>query len=103
MLKYFYMNEVNMNQIEITHYSGFVFKRESLEKNSLATEAIAKKLELEVLDQSIDLITFKPCYPDRVQFLVTELKKMNLEYVDDYFVFEIDVPEWLQFSVTINR
>jgi hypothetical protein len=59
---------------------------------------LTKKLELEVLAESAELVTFKSCFPDRVQYLIGEMKKIKLEYVDDYFVLEMDLPEWLVLS-----
>lgn len=84
-----------MNNIPVTNFSGFIFKKSSLESLGIDLVILSKKLELEVLAENTELVTFKPCFPDRVQYLIGEMKKLKLEYVDDYFVLELDLPEWL--------
>jgi hypothetical protein len=84
-----------MSNIKFTNQTGFIFKKEALNRVGISIGKLSSLLELEILDENSDLISMKPCYPDRCKFLIDELKKEKLEYVDDYFILEIDLPAWL--------
>lgn len=87
-----------MNNIPVTNFSGFIFRKSSLESVGVQLTDLSTKIELEMLAENAEIVTFKPCFPDRVQYLIQEMKKLKLEYVDDYFVLELDLPEWLELS-----
>ena len=103
MSKFSLNRGIKMSGIPVTNFSGFVFRKASLKNAGVSLVDLSEKLELEILAENNELVTFKTCFPDRVQFLIGEMKKLRFEYVDDYFVLELDLPEWLVLSCSQNQ
>lgn len=87
--------------IKISNFYGFIIKKEALIRASINLEQLSKIMESSPIDQDVDLISFGPSFgAEAAKNLSKRLESKGLVYVDDYFIFEGDFPEWLSFKVS---
>jgi len=92
-----------MNSIKVTSSYGFIFRKEKLRIKSISNEQLVKVLETEILDENDKRLSFNSCFGrEAANNLIGELSKLNLDYVDDYFLIEGDYPDWLSLRAELN-
>lgn len=86
--------------IRVTQRCGFVLRRDALRERGIPLAAVLAALEAGApLDESEDLISFGPIFPDSLDELHGRLVDVGLVYVDDFFELIMDYPDWLAFRV----
>lgn len=89
--------------IKITSEYGLIIRRDSLIRENITEERICEIMEVkEPMDSNSTLISFGPHYDEEAagNFLM-KLEKEGLRYVEDFFIFFGDFPEWIQFDVKL--
>ena len=91
-----------MSGVKIAQFFGVIVRKESLDSKSLEVASVKRSIETSVFDEDDKLLSFGPCFGEEaVTRLCEKLEVFGLEYVDDYFVFQGEFPEWASFSVQI--
>ncbi|MBL6989885.1 MAG: hypothetical protein ISR65_08905 [Bacteriovoracaceae bacterium] len=92
-----------MSSIKVTNFHGIIIKKDAIASKSINIEEILKALESSPLDESNDLISFGPSFgKEAADEFIKRLEKLGLDYVEDFYVFEGDFPEWISFRVELN-
>ncbi len=91
--------------VKITNYFGLVIRKSSLEEKKIALDTIKTKVfESDPLDENKELISYGPHFGgEEIKVYEERLKKIGLEYVDDYFDFSNDYPDWLDLFVGLKK
>lgn len=85
-----------MSHVRLSSHYGIVIRRASLKLRSVSLEDILQAMEVQQpMDQDEHLISFGPHFgQEAADELIKRLKQLGLEYYDDYFDFNVDIPEW---------
>lgn len=85
-----------MNSISVSTQGGILVRKAALEERQVSEAALLKAMEATQPDNSNEhLFTFGPSFGEEaMDEFVRRLKALGLEYVDDFFVINIDVPDW---------
>jgi hypothetical protein len=91
--------------VKVTNHFGLVINKLSLTKKSIDLNTIKTKVfESAPLDENDDLISYGPHFGgEEMKVYEDRLKKLGLEYVDDYFDFSNDYPGWLNIFVGLKE
>jgi hypothetical protein len=85
--------------VEITHHYGIIVRVQAFEKNGISIAEFVKQTEATFIGQDQDLVSFGPCFGEEAgNRIATRIEALGFEYVSDYFVFNLDVPEWIGLS-----
>ena len=95
--------------IQVTSEFGIIIRKKALldkhidQKSLEATIFLLTSPYSLVIGESDDLMSLGP-YPGRefMEMIGKNLTKLGLEYIDDFFYFYGDFPDWAEFSVTLN-
>lgn len=89
-----------MSLVKTTNFFGILIRKDSIKSKNLNIADIKAMIETALLDENEELLSFGPCFGEEAAAnLSKKLENKGLEYVDDYFIFQGDFPEWLSFSV----
>lgn len=86
-----------MNSIPISTQGGIVVRRAALNEKNVSETALLEAMEVAAPVGSADaqLLSFGPSFGEEaMNEFVQRLRGLGLEYVDDFFCFNMDVPEW---------
>src|SRR4051812_24080229 len=93
------------NPIRLTTTFGIVIRKKAFFERNIDQN----RLKLEVftisspLEENDDLISYGPHFGGEVmEELGKRLSKIGLEYIDDFFYFHGDFPDWAEFSVALK-
>ncbi|NBU21250.1 hypothetical protein EBS43_07560 [bacterium] len=92
------------NPIKISFEFGIVIRKDAITKKQISKEKIAEVFEgSSPLDESDVLLSYGPHFgAEAMEELGKRLSKLGLEYVDDFFYFQGDFPDWAEFSVNLK-
>jgi hypothetical protein len=84
---------------------GIVVRLEPLNKLGLGIDAMVRLLEFDPpLGISDNLVSFGPLFGiEAADELCRRLQELGLEYIDDFFIFTGDFPEWCKFKVSLQE
>ncbi len=90
--------------IKISFEFGIVIRKDAIKTKHIAKEKITEVFEGEKpLDESDVLLSYGPHFgADAMEELGKRLSKLGLEYIDDFFYFQGDFPDWAEFSVNLK-
>lgn len=82
---------------------AFIVRKKSLRDRSLDIRVILGELgHDDGFEESDDLISVQPLFgSDAVMAFVRAFERHGLVYVDDFYVVEIDLPDWLQLQASL--
>lgn len=91
--------------ISITTEYCVTIRVESIKRIGLSEFEVSSLLEFkEPLDKNNDLISFGPSFGiESSDEFIKRLKSIGLYYIDDFFVFYGDFPDWADFKIGIKR
>jgi hypothetical protein len=83
---------------------GIVVRRVPLNRLGISIDAMTEILGFDPpLDVSDELVSFGPLFGiEAADELCRRLQELGLEYIDDFFIFTGDFPEWSSFKVTLK-
>ena len=92
------------NPIKVTFEFGIVIRKDAIEKKNISREKVTAVFEGDKpLDESEVLLSYGPHFGlEAMEELGKRLSKLGLEYIDDFFYFQGDFPDWAAFSVNIK-
>lgn len=86
-----------MKTIKLTAQGGLVVRKAALTSRKIKISQILQVIEsYTVLDESADLISIGPIFPDALDECIQRIKGLGLEYVDDFFELAFDLPDWIR-------
>ena len=89
-----------MDTIKTTNFFGVLIRKDSIARKGHKVSDIKGIIETTLLDENDDLLSYGPCFGEEAaDNLAKKLEGKGLEYVDDYYIFQGDFPEWLSFKV----
>lgn len=89
-----------MNFVRIHPNFGIVVRKRALSEKAVALDEILKVFQGEPLDQDEELLSFGPHFgSEAASGIARTLELLGLTYVDDFFIFAADAPDWCQFGV----
>lgn len=93
-----------MGYIRVMEFS-VVIRSEALKKVRIEVEEVTKLLEFDrPLDMSEEVISYGPCFGGQAaDEFCRRLEGIGLQYIDDFFVFAGDFPEWCSFKVGVVK
>lgn len=85
-----------MNSISVSAQGGILVRKAALDEKHLSESALYEAMEVTQSDNSNDhLIAFGPSFGEEaMNEFARRLKALGLEYVDDFFFINIDIPDW---------
>jgi hypothetical protein len=93
-----------MQFVKATNFFGIIIRKDAISKKSLSIDDIKKLIETDLIDESDELLSFGPCFGEEAADNIgKKLITKGLQYVDDYFIFQGDFPDWMSFKVGLNR
>lgn len=94
------MNEV----IKVTFEYGIVIRKESMSEKRVDRNKLLSALEVDSpASENDDLMTFGPHFgPESMENLGGRIESLGLGYIDDFFYFHGDFPDWAEFSVSLK-
>ncbi|KAB2877342.1 hypothetical protein F9K33_16515 [bacterium] len=83
--------------VKISTPFGILIRLNALMKCNIKRDHILAIMEVDnPLDENENLISFGPHFGEEAAAEFTNrLERIGLRYIDDYFVFKEDIPEWL--------
>jgi hypothetical protein len=91
------------DNVDVTNFYGLIIRIEAIKNLSISKENLNDIMESKPLDQNDFLVSYGPRFgKEASDEFIRRLEKIGLKYVDDFFVFEGDFPEWISFSVKLN-
>ncbi|MBQ0709918.1 MULTISPECIES: hypothetical protein [Brucella/Ochrobactrum group] len=93
-----------MTLVQATCEYGIVIRRGSLKRVDISIEMLCELMEQSPpLDISDDIVSFGPSFGgEAADEFVKRLTAAGLEYLDDFFVFNGDFPDWCRFHVCLR-
>lgn len=90
--------------VKITTFHGIVLRRASLLQRQVKLSEIFDALETtETVDSDELLLSFGPSFgEDAADVFTNRLTELGLRYIDDFFVFSGDFPEWCSFYASLE-
>jgi hypothetical protein len=94
-----------MNTIAATTEYGIVIRRAAVTRKGISYQDVLKAMEVEQpLDGNADLVSFGPSFGEEaMNEFISRLKKLGLEYFDDFFSFAYDMPQWCSVRVGLTN
>ena len=81
--------------IRISQHFGVLVRRASLQEKDVALEQVKVAMESEPLDCDEQLLSYGPHFGgEAADEFIRRLEDLGLSYVDDFYVFECDLPPW---------
>lgn len=92
------------NRIRISFEFGIVIRKEAITTKHISKEKIMEVFEGDKpLDESDVLLSYGPHFgAEAMKELGSRLSQLGLEYIDDFFYFHGDFPDWVEFSVNLK-
>lgn len=82
--------------VEVTPYYGIIIKLDSLARIGLSIPQFCKETEATLLVSDEKIASFDPCFGKEAGDATSQkIEKLSLECVEDYFTFDLDLPEWI--------
>jgi surfactin synthase thioesterase subunit len=83
---------------------GIIIRRDSLKRNEINLEKLCELMEQSPpLDASDDIVSFGPSFGgEAADEFVRRLQVAGLKYLEDFFVFNGDFPDWCRFKVCLK-
>lgn len=80
---------------------GIVIRREILEGKKLDLSPVLEEFHFDqYFDESTDFISLGPFFgSDAADDCMRSLERLGLSYIDDFFIFSGDFPQWCRFEV----
>ncbi len=86
-----------MKFIKVSNFNGFIFRKDGLTKRNITVREIELIMEGQLIDESDSLLSFGPSFGgEAAKEFSDRLEKIGLVYTEDYFAFDIDLPDWLE-------
>lgn len=93
-----------MNVVKVTNFFGIIIRKDAIYKKSLSISDIKDVIETDLIDENDELLSYGPCFGEEAANNISkELESKGLEYVDDYFIFQGDFPDWMSFRVGFDK
>jgi surfactin synthase thioesterase subunit len=81
--------------IRISPDFGVLVRRASLSEKGLSLDQVVAVMESEPLDRDQQLLSFGPHFGgEAADEFTRRLESLGLSFIDDFFVFECDLPAW---------
>jgi hypothetical protein len=91
-----------MAGVRVTKSFDFVFRRDALFKRGVKLSQLIEAMGFdEPSDSDEFLLSFGPYFDNAAETLEPRLKALGFEYYDDYWIFDLLVPDWLDFRVSL--
>jgi hypothetical protein len=83
---------------------GVVVRKAALAERGVSMQQLLDAMEAgQPLDESADLVSFGPHFGSEASDeLSRRLRALGLEYVDDFFVFAGEFPNWCRFGAALE-
>jgi hypothetical protein len=93
-----------MSGISVTPQFGIVVRRAAMRERGIELRDVLEALEADApLDSDEHLLSFGPSFGEEAgDEFVRRLQMLGLDYVDDFFVFFVDVPSWCRFQAYLG-
>ncbi len=93
-----------MNLVEATCEYGLIIRRDSLKRVGINLKEVFELMEQSPpLDISNDIVSFGPLFGgEAADEFVRRLQGAGLKYLEDFFVFNGDFPDWCRFKVCLK-
>ncbi len=93
-----------MSGVKLSKYFGIIIRQEALQRLNVELDTLCQLMDADKpYDEDASLVSFGPHFgPDSADEFMTRLRKLGLIYMDDFFVLWDDVPEWIEFRVSID-
>jgi hypothetical protein len=93
-----------MKFIKVTNFFGIIIRKDAIDKKSLSITDIKDIIDTDLIDENDELLSFGPCFGEEAASNIgKKLESKGLEYVDDYFIFQGDFPDWMSFRVGFDK
>lgn len=91
--------------VKISADFGIVVRKASLIERNVTKREVLLAFEVDTpLGETDDLYSFGPHFgPEASDELCKRLEALGLRYVDDYFVFAPEAPDWCSFGATCQK
>lgn len=85
-----------MNAISVSTQGGILVRKAALSERQVSEAALLEAMEVSQPDNSNEhLLAFDPSFGEEaMNEFVRRLQALGLEYVDDFFFINIDIPDW---------
>lgn len=94
-----------MNSVPVFAQGGIVVRRAALDEKMIDALALSEAMESALPSgyEGAELLSFGPSFGDEAMNEFTKrLTDLGLTYVDDFFCFSVDVPEWCGLRVELK-
>ncbi|MEH6697524.1 MAG: hypothetical protein V7672_02385 [Brevundimonas sp.] len=90
-----------MTSVAITAHHDIIVRREAMRRVGLSEADLAALLTgVDRRGVSSELLIFGPCFGEEAATeLHRRLERAGLDYVDDFFLVAMDLPDWLRLRV----
>ena len=94
-----------MSGVKLSKYFGIIIRQDALQRQSVDIESLCQVMDAEKpYDHDHSLVSFGPHFgAEAADEFMSRLRKLGLVYLDDFFVLWDDVPEWIEFHVSIDH
>lgn len=93
-----------MSGVKLSKYFGIVIRQDALQRQAVDIDSLCQVMDTDKpYDHDLTLVSFGPHFgAESADEFMSRLRKLGLVYLDDFFVLWDDVPEWLEFRVSID-
>ena len=90
--------------IKIHSDFGIILRKSAIAKRGISKEKITEAFEQnKPLDENDSIVSYGPHFGEEaMEEFGKRLSKLGLEYLDDFFYFKGDFPEWAAFYVALK-
>ncbi|ELW9529570.1 MULTISPECIES: hypothetical protein [Burkholderia] len=87
--------------MQVSSDFGIVVRRQALEEKRVDLSPVLSEFHFEqYFDQSNEFVSLGPFFGgDAADDCMRSLEKLGLSYIDDFFIFMGDFPQWCRFEV----
>lgn len=87
--------------VKISSEFGIILRKSAIVKKGLSLEKVFQTFEYsKPLDENDSIISYGPHFGEEaMEEFGRRLSKLGFEYLDDFFYFRGDFPEWAEFFV----
>jgi hypothetical protein len=92
------------NKVKITSEFGVIIRKKSLAEKNISLDKLKEAAENATpMSEDEELISYGPHFgPEAMDNFGKKLNEIGLEYIDDFFNFYGDFPDWAEFSVALK-
>ncbi len=92
-----------METARLTIHYGIVIRRPALRERDVAEAAVLEAMESAPLASTAGVLSFGPHFGEEAaDWYLRRLEELGLVYVDDFFIFAPEVPDWCAFHASLG-